>query len=131
VSTRRCPAPGDRRAAAVDRVGGEGGDQQQPDAPPGEQHHLSATGATHAVAGQLAFVSMGAAVALLTPRLRGKRTHGALCGAAALSLLGLAFSVVVTALGLFTLFGLAERVVLPPDLVWLVLAARAGGPGDD
>jgi Protein of unknown function (DUF998) len=85
--------------------------------------HLSATGTGHAIAGQVAFVCFGVAVALLT---RDERRHGAPTGglltATALCLLGLGFAVAVSALGLFGLFGLAERLLLPADVGWLLLA---------
>jgi hypothetical protein len=84
--------------------------------------HLSVTGTVHAIAGQSAFVCFGIAVALLTRDAHRRTGSGALLAATALCLVGLGFTVTVTALGLFGLFGLAERVLLPAYVGWLLLA---------
>jgi uncharacterized protein DUF998 len=88
--------------------------------------HLSTTGTVHAIAGQLAFVAFGLGAALLTRDARHRGTaSSALVIAAALALLGLAFALTVTALGLFGLFGLAERLLLPAYVGWLLLATSS------
>ncbi|MEW9528528.1 DUF998 domain-containing protein [Microbispora sp. NPDC049125] len=85
--------------------------------------HLSAQGLVHAVAGQVAFLCFGAAVLLITRGLRRHTPTGPTIRAvricAVLSLAGLAFALGVTALGLFGLFGLAERLMLPAYIGWL------------
>ena len=94
--------------------------------------HLSPAGLVHAIAGQIAFVCFGVAAPLITRSLRRHGWAGPVMGAARISAVasvaGLAFALTVTALGLFSLFGLAERVMLPAYTAWLtltILYARA------
>ncbi|NUS09661.1 MAG: DUF998 domain-containing protein [Nonomuraea sp.] len=79
--------------------------------------HFTAAGIVHATAGQLAFVCFGVAAVLLTrpERRRTPRLLAALCAAT------LAFALVITALGQFHLFGLAERLLLPAYAAWSLL----------
>jgi hypothetical membrane protein len=87
--------------------------------------HLTAHGLIHAIAGQIAFTCFGVGALLITRSMRRRfpttPMMRAMCTCAALSVAGLAFSITVTALGLFDLFGLAERVMLPAYTAWLVI----------
>jgi hypothetical protein len=85
--------------------------------------HLSATGTVHAIAGRSAFACFGIAIALLTRDAHRRTAAQARCSPPPRSACRrLGFSATETALGLFGLFGLAERVLLPAYVGWLLLA---------